>query len=179
MNYRNLKAITITLLSLSTFITILTIVFASNQKIDLGLIYFILWGVSPYVCLFLIDLLFRKIGRSQKTYLFSCLASVLMFCLTVTAYVGISRDRSSTAGLAFVFIPPWLNLGALLLFVVNLIATLLSYCHATVKTAERHKQVNFVCGIEISALAHTRASAVCLNHSTNFGIPSSIFVVGL
>ncbi len=126
MNTRNLKAITITLLSLSTLITILTMLSSSDQKIDLSLVYFILWGISPYVCLSLIDLLFRKIGRSQKTYLFSCIASVLMFCLTVMAYVGIQKDRSSTAGLAFLFVPFWLNVGVFIVFVASLIVTLLS-----------------------------------------------------
>ena len=126
MNDKDLRVIEISALSISVIVTVLAMMRAAAWEIKSGTFLFILWGISPYLFLFLVDVLLRKIKPIPKMFLVFCVASLLMLGFTLLAYVGTLGDRSSTYGLIFLFVPFYLFVGGAIFLVGGLIWALLS-----------------------------------------------------
>jgi membrane-associated HD superfamily phosphohydrolase len=126
MNDKNLRAIEISALSVSIIVTTLAMLRAAAGEISSGAFLFILWAVSPHICLFLVDVALRKIAPTLKMSLVFCVTSLLMLGFTLLAYVGTLGDKSSTYGLIFVFVPFYLYIGGIILLIGGLIWALLS-----------------------------------------------------
>ena len=76
----------------------------------LGLLLFVLWVTSPYLVLYLISLLVERFTQVPGRYGVGWFIAVLMLGFTLLTYVGTFGDKSSTYGLIFIFIPLWLHL---------------------------------------------------------------------
>ena len=126
MNDRNLRAIEISALSISIIVTVFAMLRAAAWEINSGTFLFILWGISPYICLFLVDVVLRKIVQTLRMILVFCVASLLMLGFTLLAYVGTLGDKSSTYGLIFLFVPFYLLVGGIIFLGGGLIWVLLS-----------------------------------------------------
>ena len=125
MNDKNLRVIGISALLLSIIVTVLLMLRAAAWEIGSGQLLFILWAISPYISLFLVDVLLRKITSISKLSLLFCVTSLLMLGFTLLAYVGTLGDKSSTYALIFVAVPFYLYVGGVLVFGIGLILALL------------------------------------------------------
>jgi len=125
MNDKNLRVVAISALSLSIIVTVLALLRAAAWEIGSGQLLFILWAISPYISLFLVDVLLRKITSISKLSLLFCVTSLLMLGFTLLAYIGTLGDKSSTYALIFVFVPFCLYVGGIIVFGVGLILALL------------------------------------------------------
>ena len=126
MNEKNLKAVGFLALLVSVIVTVIAMLSAAVWNLELGLLAFIIWGISPYICFLAVILLllrFTSITRISSTF---CIVSLLMLALTLFAYVGTLGDKSSTYGLIFVFVPFYLHVGSFFLLGCSLIWGLLS-----------------------------------------------------
>lgn len=126
MNDRNLRLVEISALSISIAVTLLAMLRAADGEIKTGTVLFILWGISPYICLFLADVVLRMIASIPKMFPVFCIASLLMLGFTLLAYVGTLGDQSSTYGLIFLFVPFYLLVGGTIFLGGGLIWALLS-----------------------------------------------------
>lgn len=126
MDNKKLRIIEIAALSVSVIVTVFTMLRAAEWQIDSATILFIFWGISPYICLFLVDVLLKKIAPSLNLFLVFCSASLLMLGFTILAYVGTLGDESSTFGLIFLFVPFYLYIGGIIFLGGGLIWALLT-----------------------------------------------------
>ena len=126
MKDKNLKAIEISALTVSIIVTTFAMLYASEWEINSGALLFILWGISPYICLFLVDAVLRKIALVPKMSLVFCVISVLMLGFTLLAYLGTLGDKSSTYALIFLFVPFYLFIGSAVFLICGLIWALFS-----------------------------------------------------
>ncbi len=124
MNDRNLRTIEISALSVSIIVTVLAMLYAAAWEISLESFLFILWAVSPYICLFLVGVLLRKITSISKISLVFCVTSLLMLGFTLLIYIGTLGDESSTYALIFLFVPIYLYIGGIILLGSGLILAL-------------------------------------------------------
>lgn len=125
MDNGNLRVIETSALLLSIFVPGVCLPRSAGWEISSGHIPFILWVVSPYICLFLLDVLLQRAKRIPEMPLFFCVVSLLMLGFTLFAYVGTMGDKSSTYGLIFIFVPFYLYVGSFILVVGNVIWVLL------------------------------------------------------
>lgn len=112
MNNKNLKIIEISALILAVIVTVVTMLYAAAWSIDFGAILFVLWAVSPYICVFLAGSLVRKFTSIPKTSLIFSIVSLLMLVFTLLIYPGVFFDQSSTFALVFLVIPVYLFIGS-------------------------------------------------------------------
>ena len=127
MNDKNLKTVGIAALLVSIITTILVILRASVWEIGLEHI-FILWTISPYIFLFIADVVLRRLTSISKLPLIFCVTALLMLAFTLLLYVSAlsSLDESSTAGVIFIFAPFYLYIEGIIVFGIGLILTLLA-----------------------------------------------------
>jgi hypothetical protein len=133
MNNGNLRTIEISALSVSVIVTALAMLRAAMWKIDSGALLFILFAISPYICLFLFDVVLRRDvllkkipSVSEKMPRVFCVTSLLMLGFTLLTYVGTIGDRSSTYALIFLFVPFYLFAGGAVIVGGGLIWALFS-----------------------------------------------------
>jgi hypothetical protein len=126
MNNKNLRTIEISALAVSIIVTVLAMLRSAAWQIDSGTFLFILWAVSPYICLFLADFAFKRISLISKMLPVFCAVSVLMLAFTLLVYVGTLGDGSSTYALVFLFIPIYLFIGGIIFCGAGLIWALFS-----------------------------------------------------
>lgn len=112
MNNKNLRIIEISAFITAVIVTIVTMLYAADLSIDFGAILFILWAISPYICVFLTGLLLRKFTSIPKIPLIFSIVSLLMLVFTLLIYPGVFFDQSSTFALVFLFIPVYLFIGS-------------------------------------------------------------------
>jgi hypothetical protein len=105
--------LTAVLLACSAIATVVSMI-RSSDGIDAGLLAFIAWALSPYVCFFFASTLLQKALRLPYLPIATTVIAVLMLLLALQ-YLGIPSDTSSTAGLAFVFVPLYMYVGSFLL----------------------------------------------------------------
>lgn len=123
---KNLRLVEVSALSVSIVVTVFAMLRASVWKIDLTTFLFLLWAVSPFIFLFLIDAGLRKFAPRLKMPVIFCLTAILMLGLTLLTYLGTLGDESSTYGLLFLFAPVYLYAGAIIFLAAGLIWTLFS-----------------------------------------------------
>lgn len=121
MNNKNLKTVEISALLLSAIVTVAAILYSANLSVDFAAFLFILWAVSPYICVFLAGHLVGKIKSIPQTSLIFCVVSVLMLAFTLLIYLGAFFDQSSTYALVFLFIPVYLFIGSFFLIGIGLL----------------------------------------------------------
>jgi len=130
MNNKNLRIIEILALSVSIIVTALVMLRFTEWKIDSGIFVLFLAAISPYICLFLVDIVLRKFAPTLKMSLVFCGTSLLMLGLTLFIYVYLLAEtpahRSSTDVLVFVVVPFYLYVGGAVVLVGGLIWALLS-----------------------------------------------------
>jgi peptidoglycan/LPS O-acetylase OafA/YrhL len=126
MNDKNLRTVEISALSISIIVTALATLGVTMWEINLGTFLFILWGISPYVCLFLAGVLLRKIAPNLKMSLVFCATSLLMLGFTLLLSVGRLVDKSLMDPFVFLFFPIYLNIAGAVLIGGGLIWALLS-----------------------------------------------------
>lgn len=125
MNDKILKGIQFSALFVSIVVTALLMLVASAGTAHLGVFIFILWAISPYICVFIFDIVLSKIAPKLKLDLILCIISVLMTLLTLYVYIGASQSKSSTAGLVFIFFPLYLHVGWVVILGIGLVWALL------------------------------------------------------
>lgn len=125
MNNKILNTVKLYALALSIIATILVMLYAAAWQIDSGGVLFILWGISPYIAVFLVDILLRKLLSPPRQPLIFCITAVLMLAFTLFVYGGIFGNESSTFALVFLFIPIYLFIGAFVLIVIGSLLGLL------------------------------------------------------
>ena len=126
MNDKNLIVIEILALSVSIIVTVLAMLRAAAWEFKPGTFPFILWGISPYICLFSVDIVLRRLASVSKMSLVFCVTSVLMLGFTLLTYVGTLGDKSSTYALIFLFVPFYLYIGGIIFLGGGLIWALLT-----------------------------------------------------
>ena len=99
---------------------------AAAWEIGLGHIPYTLWAVSPYISLFLTDVILRRLTSVSKLPLLFCVTALLMLVFTLLVYVGTLGDKSSTYALIFLFVPFYLYIGSIIVFGIGLILALLA-----------------------------------------------------
>ncbi len=113
-------------LILSAIVTVLTMWHASGQTIDIGILGFMIWGISPYVCFFIATYLLERFTSVPHIPGIGFLIAFLMLAFTLLAYLGTLNDTSSTYGLIFVFVPFWLFAGSFLLLGISVLVVWLA-----------------------------------------------------
>ncbi len=121
MNYKTTKSIEISAIILSIVMTVLIMLYSANWSVNFGTILFILWAIMPYISVFFVGRLFQKLTKISKIPVIFCVVSILMLAATLFAYIGTIRNDSSTAALAFVFVPFYLFIGSFLLIGIGMI----------------------------------------------------------
>ena len=116
--------LTAALLACSAVITAVSMI-RSAEGVDLGVIFFIAWAISPYFCFYAATMLLQRFIRSPHLPAASVVIAVLMLLFTTMSYVSIASDTSSTASLAFVFVPLYVYVGSFLLLSAAMLITLL------------------------------------------------------
>lgn len=111
MNQTALKSIGSFLLILSAIVTMTAMDKAAAGNFQPGMILFIFWTISPYICIFVASLLLMRFTSIAQMSLIFCIISVLMFAFTLLTYIGTLGDKSSTYGLIFIFAPFYLHIG--------------------------------------------------------------------
>ncbi len=121
MENKNLKIVEIAALVLSVIVTVAAMLYSANWSVDLGAFLFILWAISPYICVFFVGQLVKKFTSIPQTSLIFCVVSLLMLAFTLLTYLGAFFDQSSTYALVFLFIPVYLFIGSFLLIGIGLL----------------------------------------------------------
>ena len=121
MNTNKLKIIQIVALAISTIVTVLAMLRASEWSIDSSVLLFIGWAVSPYLFLLVMSFLLNKFTSLPYKSVIFCFTSILMLVFTLLAYVGTLGNKSSTSALIFVFAPVYLYVGSVIVLIVGLI----------------------------------------------------------
>ncbi len=121
MNNNKLKTVEISALLLSAIVTVAAMLYSANWSVDLTWFLFIIWAVSPYICVFLAGHLAEKIKSIPQTSVVFCVAAVLMLAFTLLTYLGAFFDQSSTYALVFLFIPVYLFIGSFFLIGIGLL----------------------------------------------------------
>ena len=121
MNNKILKSVEISALALSIITTVLAMLYSAGWSIDFGAVLFILWAISPYICVFSIGQLLKKITSIPQTSLLFCTVAILMFVFTLLTYSTMFANQSSTAALAFVIVPFYLFIGSFILLGIGLL----------------------------------------------------------
>jgi hypothetical protein len=98
-------------LSISSALTILSIFQATGLKISLELELFliIIWAISPYLCMYLVDVLLRRVYAISNMSLFLTVSSFAMLLFTLT-YFDSGGRKSSTDALKYLFAPFFLHI---------------------------------------------------------------------
>jgi hypothetical protein len=117
------RLLTAALLTCSAIVTAVSMI-RSAQGVDAGVLIFIAWAISPYICFFAASTLLQRFVRSPHLAAASLVISVLMLLFTVLSYVSIASDTSSTASLAYIVIPVYVYVGSFLLLSAALIISL-------------------------------------------------------
>lgn len=99
-------------LILAALVTVFTMQHAAGQSADIGIIGFMIWGISPYFCFFLASYLLERFTSISKIPVIGCVIAILMLGFTLLAYIGTLDDTSSTYGLIFLIVPVWLFVGS-------------------------------------------------------------------
>lgn len=104
-------------LILSAIVTVVTMWHASGQTMDIGVLGFMLWGISPYICFSIVTYLLERFTATPHIRMIGCFISFLMLGFTLLGYKSMfgNRSGSSTDALVFVFVPLWLFIGSFLL----------------------------------------------------------------
>ena len=121
MKERDLRYIGISVSWVSVCVSGLFILYVARPNPSAGIIPFILWVISPYAILMLGEFVIRKIKIVPKLTKFFCVTAGLLLFFTVYAYLDVLGSKSSTAGLAFVFVPLYLNMIVIALIVSGMI----------------------------------------------------------
>ncbi len=120
MHEKKLRIIEFAALFLCVIVTVLAMLRAAAWNLNAGAALFILWAISPYLCLYLADRALRKIAAIPRMPLVFCVISILMLAFTLLGYVGTLGDTSSTYALIFLFVPVSLFIGSFILLAVGL-----------------------------------------------------------
>lgn len=120
MSEKTFRIIEFAALFLCIIVTVLAMLRAAGWQVNRGAVLFILWAISPYLCLCLADRVLRKIASIPRMPLVFCVISILMLGFTLLAYIGTLGDSSSNYALIFLFVPVYLLLGSFILLVVGL-----------------------------------------------------------
>lgn len=133
MNIRNLRIIEVFALAISIVATVVSMLYsAGGKEINSEGFGLILWAICPYFGLFIVELLIirvatiskKPIASISKMSLFFCIISLLVLVLTLGAYAGTIGNKSSTSSLMFLFLPFYLIIGEVIIFVGGLIWSL-------------------------------------------------------
>ncbi len=109
----------------ASFFTAYAMARAAAWDLDLGLIVFIAWAVSPYLVFFTAGRVLKRFVPSAGLSYATLAIALLMLAFTVMVYAGINQDPSSTASLIFVFAPLYIYIGSFFLLTVSVIVMLI------------------------------------------------------
>ena len=115
--------LSVALLSCSGLVTAISMI-RSAEGVDLAVLIFILWAISPYICFYAASILLQKFIRSAHLPAATVVISVLMLAFTTLSYISAGSDVSSTASLAFIFIPIYVYVGSFLLLSAAMLVSL-------------------------------------------------------
>ena len=119
MDTKILKVIGILALAVAAVVTIKTMLDAGQWNIDLRMMIFIGWAVSPYVVFFAASALLERFASTFIMSTIFCIISVLMLASTLFFYVGTLTGESSTEALIFIFAPVYLYIGSFIALAVG------------------------------------------------------------
>jgi hypothetical protein len=125
MQDKSIRIFTVAVLLLSSALTILSIFQSAGWKLslELELLLIIIWAISPYVCMYLIDVLLRRVYSVSNMSLFLAVSSFTTFLLTLT-YFNSGGRKSSTDALKYLFVPCFLHILWFAAFEIAIIWTL-------------------------------------------------------
>jgi quinol-cytochrome oxidoreductase complex cytochrome b subunit len=121
MNTKKLRAVELAALAIAAVITVLLMLRAAEWNIDLGVLLFIVWAVSPYICFYIASILVEKFTSLSNVPLISCIVSLLMLAFTFITYLASLNDTSSASSLIFVFVPLLLYIGSFSVLIIGLV----------------------------------------------------------
>ena len=113
-------------LVVASIVTVVTMLHAAGQTIDLVTLGFLLWGISPYFCFFAVTYLLERFTSIPRITTIGGVISILMLGFTLLAYIGTLGDKSSTYGLIFIFIPIYLYVGSFVLLAISVLVSWLA-----------------------------------------------------
>ena len=123
MQKTTLSAIKFIALSIAAIITVVIMLRAADGKIDPGTLFFMLWGISPYLVFMVVTGLLEHFTRLPRLLVIACVISLLMLGFTLFAYVTTLNDTSSTGAIIFVFVPLWLYIGSFIFLTVGILVS--------------------------------------------------------
>jgi hypothetical protein len=103
-------AATFLVLLASAGVTIWRMLHAAGESPEMGIIFFIIWAISPYLCFWAAVYLLSRYTSLSGILVSGLVVSLLMLGFTVLTYVALD-DTSSTYALVFIFVPIWLYIG--------------------------------------------------------------------
>jgi hypothetical protein len=127
MEEKSIKRLFYLMITLSVCVTLISLFSDANRKLrfEFEFLIFIIWAISPYACLYLVDVGLRKIYSISNMSIFLLVVSTLMFFFTLMYFDGGVR-KSSTDALKYLFVPFFLHIGWFAAFETAIIWTLLS-----------------------------------------------------
>lgn len=119
MKINLLRLISNIALNISMVVTIWAILGAANWEMGFGVMVFIIWAVSPYLFVILVDFISSRYADMPKMHIVLCLLSLLMLGVTGLVYGAGLTGESSTESLIFIFLPLYLNIGSFIILALS------------------------------------------------------------
>lgn len=119
MKINLLRLISNIALTISMVVTIWAILGAANWEMGFGVMVFIIWAVSPYLFVILVDFISSRYADMPKMHIVLCLLSLLMLGVTGLVYGAGLTGESSTESLIFIFLPLYLNIGSFIILALS------------------------------------------------------------
>ena len=118
---KKLTVVEIVALGAAAGVTVFTMLRAGGWSLDLGMIAFIVWAISPLICFAAAIRGLTKLSSIRYIPLVGAVAAVLMLAFTVYVYWNFENDTSSTASLIFLVVPIYLYIGGFFFLTVGLV----------------------------------------------------------
>jgi hypothetical protein len=127
MEEKNIKRLFYLTIILSVGVALISMLSDASWKLrfDFEFLLFVVWIISPYICLYLVGVGLKKIYLISNMSVFLPVVSTLMFFFTLM-YLENGVRKSSTDALKYLFVPFFLHIGWSVAFVSAIIWSLLS-----------------------------------------------------
>ena len=98
-----------------------SLILAGSGGSVLAAVCFATWVCSPYLVLGVISKLFERFTKIPGRHVIGCVFACITLGFTLLSYIGTLGDKSSTYGLIFIFVPLWLYVGGVGLYLLSIL----------------------------------------------------------
>ena len=116
-----MKPLTFLLLIASAAVAVGSMMRSATGSIDLGIVAFMAWAVSPYVLFAVVVYALARFTRVGHIWAIGAGIAALMLIFSVYSYVMAMDGQGSTEAIAYVVVPVFLHAGALICLAAGVI----------------------------------------------------------